>query len=156
MTFIERVCQAFAEAKVAYAVVGGQAVALHGAPRGTVDIDFVIRWNRLSLMKTFEVLSALGLVSRLPITPEDVFMFRDEYIENRNLIAWNFYNPDALNEQVDILINYDLTNKSVRRIKLGELTVPILGIDELIEMKREAGREQDMADISALERLRDQ
>jgi len=42
MTFLESICRAFEQAKVPYAIVGGHAVALHGALRGTVDIDFVL------------------------------------------------------------------------------------------------------------------
>ena len=38
MTALERVCTALNRASVRYAVVGGHAVALHGAVRGTVDI----------------------------------------------------------------------------------------------------------------------
>ena len=37
-----RVTRAFAKARVRYALVGGYAVALHGAIRGTMDIDLVI------------------------------------------------------------------------------------------------------------------
>ena len=43
MTVLERICTALREAGVRYAVVGGYAVALHGAVRGTVDIDVAVR-----------------------------------------------------------------------------------------------------------------
>ena len=39
MTALEKVCAALAQAKLRFAIVGGHAVALHGAVRGTVDID---------------------------------------------------------------------------------------------------------------------
>ena len=40
--FLEKVCKCLESNHVRYAVVGGYAVALHGAPRGTLDVDFII------------------------------------------------------------------------------------------------------------------
>ncbi len=110
MTALERICATLSRARVRYAIVGGHAVALHGAVRGTVDIDVVLLWNRKTVVAAEKALNEIGLVSRLPISANDVFDFRKEFIENLNLIAWNFYNPDDLSEQVDIIITYDLKN----------------------------------------------
>ena len=137
-----------------YAIVGGHAVALHGAVRGTVDIDIAIAWNRNMLERAEAALTGIGLESRLPITAKDVFDFRDEYINNRNLVAWNFYHPDNLAEQVDIIIAYDLKGKRTKILALPDGPVRILHIDDLIAMKRSSGRPQDDEDISALERIR--
>ena len=104
MSLITRLCQAFARKKLRYAIVGGYAVALHGAVRGTVDVDIALNWNLKSLQIAEQVLSELGLESRLPISALDVFQFREEYIQNRNLIAWNFHNPKDPTEQVDIIM----------------------------------------------------
>ncbi|TDJ35665.1 MAG: hypothetical protein E2O56_00795, partial [Gammaproteobacteria bacterium] len=93
MSFLSRLCQGLDRAGLRYAIVGGHAVALHGAVRGTVDIDIALLWNLKTLRGAEQALTELGLVSRLPISAGDVFRFRDEYIENRNLIAWNFHNP---------------------------------------------------------------
>ena len=136
-----------------YAVVGGHAVALHGAVRGTVDIDIAIAWNRKTLKATVRALEEAGLVSRLPISAGDVFEFRAEYIENRNLVAWNFYNPNDLSEQVDITITYDLKGKRTKRIPLIDATVNVLSLPDLIEMKRESARPQDLEDVRALEKM---
>ncbi len=153
MSFLEQVAQAFQAAKLPYALVGGHAVALHGAVRGTVDIDFVLKWNRKALIKAEQVLAELGLVSRLPISAADVFDFREEYISNRNLIAWNFYHPEDLSMQVDLIVNYDLSGKQVKAMPLGDTRIKVLGIADLIEMKRAAGRAQDLADVAALEMI---
>ncbi len=154
MTALERICAALKQAGVRYAIVGGHAVALHGAVRGTVDIDVAISWSRKSLLATEKALNDLGLVSRLPITAEDIFDFRKEYIENRNLTAWNFYNPNDLSIQVDIIISYDLKGKRTKRIQLVDGPIQILEIRELIKMKRASARPQDMEDVRALEQLR--
>lgn len=43
--FLIELCQSLEQHNVRYALVGGYAVALHGAVRGTVDVDFVIEWE---------------------------------------------------------------------------------------------------------------
>ena len=153
MTVLERICASLGDARVRYAIVGGYAVALHGAVRGTVDIDLAIAWNRKNLVAAEKALNQVGLVSRLPVTADDIFNFRKEYIENRNLISWNFYNPDDLAEQVDIVITYDLKGKRTKRIQLVNGPIQILNLKELIKMKRESARPQDIEDVFALERL---
>ena len=142
-----------ADKGVRYAVVGGHAVALHGAVRGTVDVDIAVAWNLKSLQSAEQALSGIGLTSRLPISADDVFQFRDEYIENRNLIGWNFYNPSDPTEQVDLVITYNLKGKKVGTVDTTGGAVRILGRKDLIAMKRASGGPQDLEDIKALERL---
>lgn len=43
--FIHDVCSTLDSEKIPYAIVGGYAVALHGAVRGTIDIDIAILWT---------------------------------------------------------------------------------------------------------------
>ncbi len=154
MTVLEKVCGALRDAGVRYAVVGGYAVALHGAVRGTLDIDVALHWSRANLLRAETALQGLGLVSRLPVTGNEVYDFRDEYIANRGLVAWSFHNPGDPLEQVDIVIAYDLAGKRTLRVDLGSGTVQVLCIDDLIEMKRNSGRAQDVEDAAALEKLR--
>lgn len=151
--FIHTVCTALHAAKIPYAVVGGYAVALHGAIRGTIDIDLVIHWSLKNLKKTELVLKELGLVSQHPINAESVFRFRDEYIQNRHMIAWNFYDPSNPANQIDIIINYDLSNNSVKTFHTPSGAVRVLSLDYLIKMKKASGRPQDLADVKALEKL---
>ena len=154
MTVLERVCGALRDAGVRYAVVGGYAVALHGAVRGTLDIDVALHWSRTNLLRAETALQGTGLVSRLPVTGNEVYDFRDEYIANRGLVAWSFHNPGDPLEQVDIVIAYDLAGKRTLRVDLGSGPVQVLSIDDLIEMKRNSGRPQDLEDAAALEKLR--
>jgi len=153
MTFLETVCQALDKAGVRYAIVGGYAVALHGAVRGTVDVDCVINWNEKSLNLAEKAINGIGLVSRLPITADDIFQFRDEYIHNRNLLAWSFYNPQDLSQQLDLLIYFDLKGKKTKSFAIGDQFINVLDKKALIAMKRQSGRPQDLADIRALEQL---
>ena len=85
---------------------------------------------------------------------KDVFHFRDEYIQNRNLLAWSFYNPSDLSQQLDIVINMDLKGRKTNKRVLRDQTIYVLNLEDLIAMKKEAGRPQDLADIEALESLK--
>jgi hypothetical protein len=153
MPFLNRVCAALADKGVRYAIVGGYAVALHGAVRGTINVDIALTWNLKSLQAAEQALTGIGLVSRLPVNADDVFQFRDEYVQNRNLISWNFFNPGNLTEQVDIVITYNLKGKKVASIDTAGGPVKILSRKELIEMKRASGRPQDLEDVKALKKL---
>ena len=153
MRFLNRVCNALTSAGVRFAIVGGHAVALHGAVRGTVDVDIALTWNLKTLQAAEMALNSIELESRLPVSATEVFEYRDEYIKNRNLIGWNFYNPDDLTEQVDIVINFDLKGKRVKRITTTHGQLPILNKPDLIAMKRASGRPQDAEDVKALEKL---
>ena len=154
MTTLEKICGALRDAGVRYAIVGGHAVALHGVVRGTLDIDVVVRWTRATLVRAEAALNAIGLVSRLPVTAREVYDFRDEYVRNRNLTAWNFYNPDDPLEQVDIIMTDDLAGKRTKAVALPTGPVRVLSVTDLIAMKRRSGRPQDLEDVRALEKLR--
>lgn len=154
MSFLTRVGHALSSAGVRYALVGGYAVALHGAVRGTVDVDVIVAWDLRSLQAAEKALQHMGMVSRLPISAADVFSYRDEYIRNRNLIGWNFYNPRDLTEQVDIIISEDLKGKKTQRMETADGPVRVLSRRDLITMKRASGRPQDLEDVHALERMK--
>jgi hypothetical protein len=151
--FILRLVHALQEFDVRYAIAGGYAVALHGAVRGTVDIDLVVTISEASLTRLERALSSLGLQSRLPVSAADIFRFRDEYISNRNLIAWSFWNPNNPIELVDVIITHDLSAMASTEMLLQGVRVKVLAINDLIAMKRTSGRPQDLEDIRALERL---
>jgi hypothetical protein len=140
--------------KVSYALVGGYAVALHGAVRGTLDIDLIIAHDKSSFENTETVLLSLGLQSRLPITAGEVFAFRKEYIARRNLIAWSFFHPHEPRKTVDIIITHDLKKLKTKTVRVENSHVNILAIGDLIAMKKQSGRPQDLADIAALKKLK--
>ncbi len=151
--FICNVIGALEKYDITYALVGGYAVTLHGAVRGTVDIDIAIAMNRASFEKCETALKSIGLEPRLPVTAVDVFNFRDEYINNRNMVAWSFSNPKNPLEMVDVLMTEDATSlKTIRKEAFG-LKLNVVTISELIVMKKKSARPQDIEDIKALETL---
>lgn len=138
---------------IPYALVGGHAVAIHGAVRGTMDIDLILKWSLVNLEKIEKALEDLGLIPRLPISAKDVYNFKDEYIKNRNLIAWNFYNPVHPSQQVDIIITHDLSQLKAIKVKYHNKPIHVLSKKDLIQMKKDSGRPQDLFDVEALEKL---
>lgn len=151
--FIERVVACLQREGVRFAVAGGYAVALHGAVRGTVDIDLVLAWSRKNLVAAESALNRMGLRSRLPLKAEEVFDFREEYIRNRNLIAWSFVNDADPMEIVDLVLTEDLVAMQVDMIPAGRLRLPVIAVPDLIRMKEKSGRAQDIEDIQALRRI---
>ena len=151
--FLYRVVHSLDRHRVPYALVGGYAVALHGAVRGTVDIDIVLALRKEVFLAAEKALMSLGLKPRLPVSGAEVFDFRAEYIKNRNLIAWHFGNPDEPIEQVDVIITHDRAKMRVKRIISQGVTLQVASVEDLIAMKSAAGRPQDLEDIKALRRL---
>lgn len=140
--------------KLSYAIAGSYAVAFHGAPRGTVDIDLVVEWTEANVLGVQDTLNRLGLHSRQPLDARDVYQFRDEYIAKRGLIAWNFYNPNDQTEQVNLVIIYDLNVQEIVHLDVGEISVPVLSLNQLIQMKQASIRDQDRYDLELLLEIR--
>ena len=151
---IERIVTHLRAENVNFSLVGGLAVALHGAVRGTIDIDLIIDHSLAQFEACERALITAGLVPRLPVKAREVFHFREEYIAKRNLIAWSFYNPTNPLEVVDVIITHDLRKLRSEHKRLGSGTIPVLALSDLIAMKRVANRPQDLEDIKALEAIR--
>jgi len=152
--FLFQIIEALQRAQVDYALVGGYAVALHGAVRGTVDVDLVLNFSKRDFESAEKAFQSIGLKSRLPIDATEVFEFRKEYIENRNLIAWSFYNAANPIEVVDVVLTEDLRKIQTRTLKVGKYSLRIASIDDLIKMKLKSARPQDLADVEALKTLK--
>jgi hypothetical protein len=151
--WIEQLIDSLERHRVKYAIVGGYALALHGAVRGTVDVDIVLKISLTNYQNAEKALLELGLTSRLPVGADEVINFREEYIHNRNMTDWNFTNSQNPIQTVDIIISHDLSRMKVDRIKVGKRILPVLSVRDLIIMKRKSGRPQDLEDIKALKRI---
>lgn len=151
--FVLELAEALKKSKVAYALVGGYAVALHGAVRGTVDLDIVIALDPKNIENLEQVLKALGLISRLPISHKEVSSFREEYIAKRNLVAWNFYSPKDPTKIVDVVLTHDLNKMKTVKKRIAKKEIIVVSVDDLIAMKKLSARPQDLIDIAALERI---
>lgn len=158
--FFKQAIAALSESGARYCVVGGFAVSLHGIPRMTYDLDIVVLLDLANLKRVDGALRSLGLAPRAPVELADLADdgVRREWLTDRNLMALSYGDPADPLREVDVLVSppVDSVLKLVTRAKLvavGNLTVPLVAISDLIEMKRRAGRPQDLADVAHLEQL---
>ena len=154
MAFLDRLLDSFDRFQVEYSLVGGYAVALHGAPRGTVDIDCVIPHHVQQFIAIEKALIELGLKAKIPLTASELFVSRLNLIAQKNLIAWSFVNPSNPIECVDVLISYDLNALESVDFKYGQRVIKVVALDQLIAMKKQSARPQDLEDVRALEVIR--
>lgn len=152
--FLVKVTEAFREQNIKYAIVGGYAVAFHGALRGTVDVDILVHLKLKELEKVETALKLMGLISRIPVSAKEIAAFYKEYVEKRNLIAWSFVNPKNPIEVVDVLLNHDLSEVETIQKMINGKQISVCQIDDLIRIKKKAGREQDLEDVKALEMIK--
>lgn len=151
--FIKKLVKKLNQRSIPYSIVGGYAVVIHGVIRGTLDIDLVTSLTKENLKKIEQALNELGLQSRIPVRADEIYEFRKEYIKNKNLIAWNFVNPANPTEVVDILITKDLNHFKSQAISLQNTEIQVISKKDLIQMKKQSGRPQDLEDVKALESI---
>jgi len=151
--FLHRIAKSFENANIPYALVGGYAVALHGAVRGTIDVDIIISLEKSAFENAELLLNKMGLQSRLPIQASELFDNLETYIQEKNLIAWSFVNPNNPMECIDIIITDDVREKNIETKHLTQQNIQVLSKGDLIAMKKEAARPQDLEDVKALEQL---
>lgn len=134
---------AFTGESVEYIVVGAYALAVHGVPRATGDLDFWIRPSAENASRVLRALAAFGapagdLTIQDLTTPDLVFQIGVE--------------PS----RIDILtsiddVTFDEAVETMVIARIGDLDVPVLGREALIRNKRAVGRPQDLADVAQLE-----
>jgi hypothetical protein len=159
MILYEDILSEFQRQKVKYVLVGGIAVNLLGSFRGTADMDILVEMSDTNLRKVVSILEKNGYRAKLPIEPMGIAdeKIRNDWIKNKHMKAFNFYNENELKE-VDIIIespvSYEEARGDVARIKVGDILLPVISIDKLIKMKKTAGRAKDKADIADLRRIK--
>lgn len=131
--------------KVRYLIVGGYAVAVHGYPRFTGDIDILIDRTPDNASEVLKTLDDFGF-SSIGILIEDLTT-EDQVIQ--------LGQPPL---RIDLLTSIDgVTFKEVwgNRInrEVDGLTVNLISFDDLIKNKKAANRRKDNADIEGLGKL---
>lgn len=160
MTFFEDLFRRLDGDNVRYVVVGGLAVVLHGHPRMTAGVDLVVDLEKDEATRAIRSLTAIGLRPRVPVDPEAFAdpAQRTRWIEERGMMVFNLYDPSDPLRSVDLFVEspipfHELWARS-REIELPAGAVRVASIDDLIDMKKKAGRPVDSADIEALEELK--
>lgn len=152
--------KALNDSQIKYLVVGGLAVSLHGIPRSTYDVDLLISLEPENIHLFWNKLNSLGWSPMVPIklgefvNPENRRKWRDE----KNMLVLSFVNKDKVFQVIDIFIEnvFDFDECYSRRKIVYSNTIPVfvISIDDLINLKSLAGRQQDHDDIEALKKIK--
>jgi len=67
-----KILRALSEGEIQYLLIGGIAVTLHGYPRMTFDIDFLLLMTTENLQSTYKILTDLNYKPLLPIALEQI------------------------------------------------------------------------------------
>ena len=144
---------------VEFVIVGGVAAVLHGGSRATFDLDIVPSLAPTSWRAAVDLLWSRGARPRIPEPLErirDVEQVR-RWRQEKGMLALNFRSQDGSTE-VDLLVGESEAFTDLRRraveVTVGERTFFVASVDDLIAMKRRAGRPQDVLDIAELQHLR--
>jgi len=155
----ESILEELSKRNILFIVVGGVAVNLHGIPRMTYDIDILLKMEDENLKKFCSLMKEKGYKPKVPV---DIMDFADkkkraEWINEKNMKAFNLFNPEAIVKEVDVLVDspvkYENAEKNIKYIQSGDLIIPVIGIKDLIEMKKNTGRKQDESDMRYLKEL---
>ena len=130
---------------VEFLVVGGHAVAFHGRPRLTDDLDLFVRPDVENGERIVRALQTFGFGS-LDLTADD-FLADDRVIQLGRA-------PNRV-DLLTKLYGVEFSDAWDRRVaaRLDDTQVWIISREDLIRNKRETGRTQDLADAEFLERL---
>ncbi|WP_324282813.1 DUF6036 family nucleotidyltransferase [Cyanobacterium aponinum UTEX 3222] len=129
--------------QVHYLVVGGYAVAIHGHPRYTKDIDIWIEISRENALKIIKSLQQFGFGS-LDLKCED-FLIDNQIIQLG-------YPPN----RIDLLTSVDGVNfadcySKRLEISIDGILINFIDLENLKKNKKASGRMQDLADLENLQ-----
>lgn len=141
------ILSAFCEERVEFLLVGAYALAVHGIPRATGDIDL---WIRPSDENAAKVLRALAIFGA-PLSDID-----EGDLKTGDAVVQIGVAP----RRVDILttldaVEFDDAWRDRAEVEVEGLTIPVLGRRDLIRNKKAVGRPQDLADVARLETAND-
>jgi predicted nucleotidyltransferase len=134
-----------ADAGAAFVVLGGHAVAFHGHPRATKDLDVLVRADPDNAVKVYRALAAFGAPLSSFEVRQDDFATYDGILQ----IGLPPRRIDILNRVAGI--TFDAAIASGDAFEIEGRRIPVIGLEALLKNKRAAGREQDLADVAALE-----
>jgi hypothetical protein len=136
---------AFSDRRVEYLLVGGYALAAHGLPRATGDLDLWIRPTPDNARRAMSALKDFG-APLMDLREEDL------------CTPGTVFQIGVAPCRVDLLtaidgVTFDEAWPNREAIEIENLRVLLLGRNDLIRNKKASGRSQDLADIARLEEL---
>jgi hypothetical protein len=152
----ERVFRNLSEGKVRYLIGGGIAVNLHGFFRATGDLDLLVAFDPDNLSRFLQAIKSLGFRPKIPVAFEQIAApgAIQAWRKKKGMKVLSFFNPKQSIEQVDVLVDvcvdFDRAWENRETVLAAGMALPLISIDDLILLKRAAGRERDRIDIEAL------
>lgn len=139
------------EGGVDFVIIGGVAVILQASPRFTKDLDICYAPGQENLDRLGAVLIELG--TKLREAEEDLPFVPD----GRTLKQMQILTLTTPEGGLDLLVDpdgspgYSALRRRASEVDVDGITVRVASIDDLIAMKRAAGRPQDLVDLESLE-----
>jgi len=133
---------ALSAAGAEFLVVGAHALAAHGVPRATGDLDLWVRASAENAERVWEALEQFGAPLH-DLTIED--LARPDVVFQIGVVPQRI---DLLTSITGVRFDDAWANRVL--VEIGELEVPVLGRSELVRNKRAVGRTRDLADIAEL------
>lgn len=146
------------EAGVDYIVIGGLASQAHGSPSITRDLDICIARDLPNLHRLAAVLADIAAIRR-GLPPDSPPM---PPLDARTLRAAALFTLDTAFGPFDLLANpdpgfdFETLNRNAISVEVGRALVKIASLDDLIAMKRAAGRPKDRVELEILGALREE
>jgi len=129
---------------VEYLVVGGYALAFHGSPRFTGDMDVYVRPRKDNARRVLKALEEFGFGS--------LDLAEDEFSSPGKVVQLGV--PPVRVDLITSLtgVSWEKAEASKVTGTYGDVPVPFIGREPFIANKRAVGRPKDLADIEALGR----
>lgn len=144
---------------VRYLVAGGVAANLFGVPRSTHDIDLVVDFEKENLLKLETIIKSLGFRERVPVFARDLWdvAYRKQLRDEKNMLAFTYLETSKGIVSIDLIMNSPFTFEEMWKAQTsrsdGITDMKLVAVEHLMEMKRIAGRPQDIFDIVHLKNL---
>ena len=142
--------------KIRYMICGGLAMNIYGIPRMTIDIDLLLDFTEDNIKSFQKVLKQLKYKPLAPVELRTLVseQKRNEIIEEKNMIAYSYYNQISNYVQLDILLktplSFEVMWKKKSERKSNGYSLFLVSVEHLIEMKQYSDRIQDRDDILLL------
>lgn len=133
--------------RVDYLLIGAYAMAAHGFPRATMDIDIWVKPSKANAAAVWKALERFGAPLQ-GVTADD--FAKDDVI----------FQIGVAPRRIDIItgvsaLNFDETIKRAIEVEIEGLKVLIPSVADLIINKKATGRTKDLADVETLQSLTD-
>ncbi len=140
----EGLLKSLKEHKVDFVIIGATAFPVYGYARATLDIDIFIRPTEINAERTRCALKAFGY---------DVTDIEKKDLLKKKLLIRQYMVETDIHPFVKG-INFERVWKNKVKAKFGNIFVYFASIEDLIKMKRAAGRAKDLEDLKYLRRLK--